>query len=231
MMFKTKERIPECGAIEDGNQISMEQYSELMKKRLGMVYHKFVNYIINEVKPPQNSKALEIGPGPGWVGIYLLKERNDIYLDAIEPSSDMIRVANINAKDQGVEEKVNYKQGFAENMDDAPNDYYDLIFSSYSIHHWENPERVFQEISRVLKPQGKLYIEDFRRDVVFPINLLLSIMIYVIQNIFHGTSIKYWKSSIDASYTPDEIQQMINKLQRSDWTVRKRVMELVIEKT
>ena len=35
-MKKIKPRIPEGGAIEDGNEMSMEQYSETMIKKTGL---------------------------------------------------------------------------------------------------------------------------------------------------------------------------------------------------
>ncbi len=46
-----------------------------MKKRMGKEYDKFVANVVSRVNPLKNSKILEIGPGPGWAGINLLKKR------------------------------------------------------------------------------------------------------------------------------------------------------------
>jgi len=71
MMRKNKPRIPEGGAIEDSSEMTMEQYSETMKKQLGKEYIRFAENVLEKVNPTANSHVLEIGPGPGWAGINL----------------------------------------------------------------------------------------------------------------------------------------------------------------
>ncbi len=61
-MKKIKSRIPEGGAIEDTQEMSMEQYSETMKKQLGKAYIRFAENVIKKVNPVQDSLVLEIGP-------------------------------------------------------------------------------------------------------------------------------------------------------------------------
>ena len=223
-MKKIKPRIPEGGAIEDSNEMSMEQYSSTMKKKLGKHYKKFALHVKNEISPVQNGKTLEIGPGPGWAGIFLLKERNDIFLDAIEASPDMIRVANNNAKDEGVAERTNYMQGVVENMQNIPDNTYDLVISRESLHHWDDPENGFKEIFRVLKPGGKLYIEDHRRDI----GLFAKCIVNIIGPLMAGKMAKYWKSSINAGYTPAEIEIIIARIPQSKWTVKADILSLSI---
>jgi 16S rRNA A1518/A1519 N6-dimethyltransferase RsmA/KsgA/DIM1 with predicted DNA glycosylase/AP lyase activity len=45
--------------------MTMEQYSETMKKQLGKEYDRFAENIIKKVNPQSDSRVLEIGPGPG----------------------------------------------------------------------------------------------------------------------------------------------------------------------
>jgi 16S rRNA A1518/A1519 N6-dimethyltransferase RsmA/KsgA/DIM1 with predicted DNA glycosylase/AP lyase activity len=66
----------------------MEQYSEIMKKQLGREYVRFAENVIKRINPAQHSSVLEIGPGPGWAGIELVKRRNDLKLTGLEASSD-----------------------------------------------------------------------------------------------------------------------------------------------
>ncbi|NLD94132.1 MAG: class I SAM-dependent methyltransferase [Fibrobacter sp.] len=176
-MFIVKPRIPECGAIKDDNKMTMEQYSEIMKKQLGKEYLRFAGNVITIVTPDNNSKVLEIGPGPGWAGINLLKKRPDLVLDGIEASNDMIRVASVNAKNEGVGNRCNYKNGFAENMTELKDATYDLVISRDSLHHWVDPEKVFLEIKRVLKPDGKIFICDSRRDLKLTGKLIVTISV------------------------------------------------------
>jgi SAM-dependent methyltransferase len=224
--MRIKPRVPEGGAIEDDNQMNMEEYSEIMKNRLESQYIKFADNVISKVNPPKYSKVLEIGPGPGWAGIQLLKKRNDLTLDGLEASSDMIRVANNNAIDEGLSKRIHYIQGIGENMSTLNDDQYDLVISRDSLHHWDEPERVFLEIARVLKTDSKLYISDGRRDLT----LQGKIIVNIIGPFIAGKMLKYWKSSITASYTPLEIKEILNKIGLNNWNVDSEILDLSIQK-
>jgi ubiquinone/menaquinone biosynthesis C-methylase UbiE len=225
-MKKIKPRIPEGGAIEDSSEMTMEQYSELMKKQLGKEYLRFADNLIRRINPIENSNVLEIGPGPGWAGINLLKKRKDLKLVGLEASPDMIRVANENAGKEGLSD-LKYIQGFGENMIQIKDEQYDLVISRDSLHHWNEPQKVFQEIRRVLKKNGKIYIQDSRRDMKFLGRMIVAILSRFLANNmgFH------WKASIAASYTPDEIKEMFSAIGITDWQVESDLMDLMIYKT
>jgi ubiquinone/menaquinone biosynthesis C-methylase UbiE len=155
-MKRIKPRIPEGEAIEDTREMTMEQYSETMKKQLGKEYIRFADKIIREIDPLRNAVVLEIGPGPGWAGINLLLKRSDLRLKGIEISVDMVRVAAQNAKKEGLADRTQYMTGTGEHMVQIPDHYFDLVISRDSLHHWTDPEKIFREIKRVLKPDGKL---------------------------------------------------------------------------
>jgi ubiquinone/menaquinone biosynthesis C-methylase UbiE len=226
MEMKTiQPRIPEGGAIEDSQEMTMEQYSEIMKTKLGGEYRRFVNHVIQHIKPLEGSKILEIGPGPGWAGIWLLRKRTDLVLDGLEASPDMIRVATANAQEEGVADRVRYFQGVVENMEEIADNTYDFVFSRDSLHHWQDPVKGFREIARVVKPEGKVYIQDSRRDL----GLRAKFIVNVIGPLLAGNMAKYWKTSIAASYTPVELQWMIRTIPRNDWTVKSNFLEVSIE--
>jgi ubiquinone/menaquinone biosynthesis C-methylase UbiE len=58
---------------------------------------------------------------------------------------------------------VRFEQGDAADMP-FQDDSFDLIVSSGSLHHWDKPARIFNEIHRVLKPSGSALIVDLRGD-------------------------------------------------------------------
>jgi ubiquinone/menaquinone biosynthesis C-methylase UbiE len=225
-MKTNQPRIPEGGAIEDNADMSMEQYSEIMKKQLGKEYQRFAINVIRKVSPVQNSKVLEIGPGPGWAGINLVKKRKDLHLDGLEASPDMIRVASENAKIEGLGNTIHYFEGVAEEMRQLPDDGYDLVISRDSLHHWADPKKVFNQINRVLKEDGKIYIHDHRRDL----NVFGKLIVHVVGLLVAGKMAKYWKSSIAASYTKEEIEIILNKTDLKGWKVETDFMDLTIQK-
>ena len=226
-MFKIKPRIPEGEAIKDSAEITMEQYSKIMKKQLGKEYERFADNVINRIQPDINSKILEIGPGPGWAGINLLKKRHDLTLNGLEASNDMIRVAKKNADNEGVGTRCDYMNGIAENMIGVNDSAYDLVISRDSLHHWADPEKAFLEINRVLKPGGKLYIHDSKRDM----NIFGKIIVGIFSRFIPNGMGKYWKSSIAASYTQKEIEEILYKIKCENWNVKSDFMDLTICKT
>jgi len=225
-MKKIKPRIPEGGAIVDSCEMTMEEYSDTMKKQLGKDYIRFSDNVVNILSPDKNSRVLEIGPGPGWAGISLLRKRQDLHLDGLEASSDMIRVATENAKNAGLIDRIRYMEGIAEEMKGILDNQYDLIISRDSMHRWIDPEKVFLQIKRVLRENGKIFIHDHRRDI----NLFGRLIVNIVGTLIAGKMAKYWKSSIAAAYTKGEIETILEKISCKDWTVETDLMDLIIVK-
>lgn len=166
-------------------------------------------------------KVLEIGPGPGYVGLEWLKKCPDSTLVGCEISREMIRLADKNARDYGFESRVDYVEGNCMQMP-FPDASFDAIFSNGSLHEWENPIKVFNEINRVLKPGGPFCVTDMRRDV----NPLIKWMIYA------STKPKEIRpgflSSINASYTVNEIKNVLNQSKLRNASVRSEFFGLCI---
>ena len=148
--------------------------------------------------------ALEIGPGPGYVGLEWLKRAPEGTLRALEISAEMITLAQKNAQEYDLSARVEYVAGNALRMPFADATF-DAVFSNGSLHEWEDPARVFGEIARVLKPGGRYCVTDMRRDV----NPLLARLICA------GTKPKeirpgFW-TSLNAAYTVAELRAIIDQ--------------------
>ncbi len=150
-------------------------------------------------------EALEIGPGPGYLGLEWLKRCTDAALTGLEISPNMIRIAKKNAQDYGLSSRVHYVEGNAMKMPFADGQF-DAVFSNGSLHEWEDPLRVFGEVYRVLRPDGRYFISDLRRDISLPARVFMRL----------GTKPvsmkKGLKGSIDAAYTESELVKMLSDL-------------------
>jgi len=193
-------RIPEGGAIRDEDAMSAEEYGRLMISRLEGEYRRFAKEALAYGKPPRGGLVLEIGPGPGWAGIMLLKERPDLRLIGIDASEDMLRAASANAKAWGVAGRARYAPGSAEAREGAETGSADLVVSRDSLHHWENPLSAFASIARVLKPDGALYLSDERRNISAAAWAFVAVFGWLSMGRFS----RYWRSSIRAGYTAGE---------------------------
>lgn len=148
--------------------------------------------------------ALEIGPGPGYVGLEWLKNTQGTTLKGLDISPDMITIAERNAEEYGLSERVEYVHSSGDKMpfDDET---FDAVFTNGSLHEWSNPENTFNEIWRVLKKGGRVFISDLRRDMLFLIKWFLWIAAKP-KEIRFGLI-----SSTNAAYTPDELKELIKE--------------------
>lgn len=146
--------------------------------------------------------ALEVGPGPGYMGLEWLKRTEGTRLKGLDISPDMIALAEKNARDYGLADRVEYVCSNAATMPfDAAT--FDAVFTNGSLHEWAEPRQIFDEICRVLKPGGRVFISDLRRDVSLPIRWFLWL----------GTTPKEIRpglvTSLNAAYMPAELRELI----------------------
>ncbi len=150
-------------------------------------------------------RALEVGPGPGYVGLEWLKRQGEnARLTGLEISPAMIKIARNNAREYGLDGRTEYVLGDAMNMP-FTDGCFDSVFSNGSLHEWEDPARGFREILRVLRPGGKFCVCDLRRDA----GPLKKWMIYAMtrpKEIRPG-----FLTSFNASYTTGEMAEILDR--------------------
>ncbi|MBN1801577.1 MAG: class I SAM-dependent methyltransferase [Candidatus Lokiarchaeota archaeon] len=202
---KLPPRIPEGESIQDGPEMGLDELNKQFKKRM-KEYERFVKFVVKDLNLKDNSNVLEIGPGPSWISILLVKSNPSFKLVGLEISNDMIKLAKKNISDENVENNISFILGNAKDMSIFEDKSFDAIISHDSLHHWEEPIQVFNEIARVLKDDGILCIRDGRRDIGLGAKI-----IFQLARFFISKKMSYfWKTSIMASYTPVELQEMIN---------------------
>jgi len=91
--------------------------------------------------------ALEIEPGPGYLGLEWLKNTQGTNLKGLDISKDMISKAKNNAKEYGLSERVEYIQSSGNKMP-FESEQFDAVFTNGSLHEWNDPENTFNEIWR-----------------------------------------------------------------------------------
>ena len=165
--------------------------------------------------------ALEVGPGPGYLGLEWLKKTEKTSLKALEISPEMIKVAERNAGEYGLADRVKYIPGDAKEMPFDDNTF-DGVFTNGSLHEWAEPERVLSEIYRVLKPGGRLSVSDLRRDMN-PVMKWFMWLVTKPKEIRPGLI-----SSINAAYTLKEIKSLLEDSNLKGCEVRQNIIGLVI---
>jgi ubiquinone/menaquinone biosynthesis C-methylase UbiE len=107
---------------------------------------------------PNGGHVLDVGTGPGVLLVELATRRPDLRLTGVDLSADMITAATHNLERFGG--RAVAVAGDVTSLPWADNSF-DLIVSSLSLHHWDEPEAAVPELARVLRPGGLIYIYDF----------------------------------------------------------------------
>jgi ubiquinone/menaquinone biosynthesis C-methylase UbiE len=128
-------------------------------------FRPILDYVAQQLDPMRPADILEIGPGPGWMAIRLAKSHPAVRVMGIDISAEFVALANQNSRREGVADRATFAVGDAAEMNGLADGSFDAVLSNQSLHYWEPPECVFNQISRVLKPSGVFCIGDDRRDL------------------------------------------------------------------
>jgi len=161
----------------------------------------------------QNGSALEIGPGPGYLGLDWLSKTSETSLTGIDISGRMVSIAGKNAGEYGFSGKrAKYIEGDAHELPFSAESF-NSVFSNATLHELAEPIKVLNEISRVLKPEGKFYISDLRRDMNPVIKYFMK------KSTKSHDMVSGLISSINASYAKKEIEELMKQSFLKDYNV------------
>src|SRR5919199_6766855 len=107
---------------------------------------------------PHGGTVLDVGTGPGVLLVELAARRPDLWLTGVDLSADMVAAAVRNLAPFG--ERARARVGDVTGLP-FPDRSFDLIVSSLSLHHWDDPRAAVPELARVLRPGGQVCIYDF----------------------------------------------------------------------
>jgi ubiquinone/menaquinone biosynthesis C-methylase UbiE len=147
----------------DGNGRIFEYLRRAQKEVLSLIEFK------------ENINFLDIGCGTGWaLGQAALSVENSSTFYGVDMSPRMIEKATDNFKDK---KNFHFIQSNAESIPLEDN-LFDIIICTNSFHHYLHPAKAMEEIYRLLKESGKIYILDPTADfwLVKVIDILIRIL-------------------------------------------------------
>jgi ubiquinone/menaquinone biosynthesis C-methylase UbiE len=125
---------------------SLERFKELARRTAGQI--------------APGSKVLEVAPGPGYYAIELAK-LGDYQITGLDISKTFVDIATATAANAGV--RVDFRRGNASNMPFA-DETFDFLVCCAAFKNFTEPKLALEEMHRVLRPGGRAFIIDLRRD-------------------------------------------------------------------
>lgn len=136
-------------------------------------------YIAGELEKEDYMNLLDCGCGTGPMISLLFEKDSSKHYTGLDITPKMIEVAK--AKNL---KGVNWVVGDCENLPFEENSF-DVIICSNSFHHYPNPQDFYRSVERVLKPGGRLILQDYT--ALEPVRWLMNHIEMPIANLFgHG---------------------------------------------
>jgi len=137
----------------------------LQPGRPGWAHYRWMRRFVGHFTPAQRyERILDFGCGAGWVGIEAALRAGTSALDCFDPSPEMVKHAEENARASGLS-VVRGRVGYGEAPPfpapgEAP---YDLVLCSGVLSFSPDPRAFFDGLCRAVKPGGTLVIGDIQR--------------------------------------------------------------------
>ncbi|MBW2038094.1 MAG: class I SAM-dependent methyltransferase [Deltaproteobacteria bacterium] len=218
----SEKRIPEASPLED--ESLTDYYSRMAKRYMGFPVKRVLSRI--RARGVERGLALDVGTGPGVFPLWIARSLPEIEFLAIDLSPAMVKVAQANAKEIGLEDRVHFQLGSAYALP-LKDKTIDLVICVNTLHHLEDPLPFFNEVARVLKEGGRFVMVDLRRDapksLAIFFDLLWRLMIRE-EKARDGL----W-NSLKASFTLEECNRLLRRSALQAWRIYPQAIEMWIE--
>ena len=202
--FFLLERVPEPESMDDSGEV--EAYaSAAAQAHLNAIDDTFVAHAQLLVRGRERGRALDIGTGPGQIVLKLAAKLTRWKFVGVDRSQGMIAKANESLPSAPeVAGRVEFRMEDGGALD-FPDGTFDLVMCNSVLHHMPDPQALFAEIARVVKPGGAILLRDLRRPARFEYTS------HVKRNGRHytGEMKRLYIASVQAAYTEEELQKMI----------------------
>jgi ubiquinone/menaquinone biosynthesis C-methylase UbiE len=135
-------------------------FASLYEKATRMVIESYYGPVAEEIVASlKTGTILDLGTGPGYLPIEIVKRSSSIRVIGIDLTRKLINTAKLNALKNGVAGRLHFEVGNAARLRFEDN-YCDRVISTGMLHSLKDPVMVLRECYRVLKPGGEAWIYD-----------------------------------------------------------------------
>lgn len=134
-------------------------YDVVMVRLTRRLYQRVIADLATLRSP--SGKVLDVGTGPGTLVREIARSLPGLQVYGIDLSEDMIGLARAHARREQLAERVHFACSDVAHLP-YPDQTFDVVVSTISMHHWPEITQPLRELHRVLRPGGRIWIYDFR---------------------------------------------------------------------
>jgi len=116
------------------------------------------------VAEARSGELLELNSAPGFLTVEMGQRARDLQITALDPSPHGVQITEAKVHAAGLGRQIKVAMGDAMDIP-YPDESFDFAVSLGALHRWPAPGVVLGEILRVLRPGGKAWIYDWRREM------------------------------------------------------------------
>jgi SAM-dependent methyltransferase len=135
---------------------SVASYDWLWARSMGGFYERVARETADLAS---SGRILDVGSGPGYLAVALVQAFSNLRVVGVDVSPEMIGRAREVAGRENADGRVVFERADVRDLP-FPDASFDAVLSTFSMHHWLDPDRGLAEIHRVLKPGGVARIYD-----------------------------------------------------------------------
>jgi len=178
------------------------QFAESHRKYAPMMYGKFPEYVksLGGIR-----RCLEVGSGPATLTAMVAECNPQLHVTALDISPHMAAVAQEYIEEKKLQDRIHLVVGdAADETVMAELGRFELVYSFFSLHHWEEPRKVISNLLEATTDDGRLYLHDFRR-------------LWWARYLPLGSRDK---KVIGAAYTPGEVRALLGQMDIGQYEIR-----------
>ncbi len=153
---------------------------------------------------PQAVRILDIGTGTARIPIMLCQEQPGYQVLGVDLAQSMLVLARRNIEEAGLLQQIRLELADGKRLP-YPNWDFDLVISNSLVHHLPDPQSFFQEVARLVKPNGAVLI----RDLLRPASVAEIDRLVAEAGDYGERQNQLFRDSLAAALTLDEVQELV----------------------
>jgi ubiquinone/menaquinone biosynthesis C-methylase UbiE len=161
---------------------------------------------------PHAVRVLDIGTGTAQIPIILCQEKSCYQVLGVDMAQSMLILGRRNIEAAGLLQQIRLELADGKKLP-YPNWEFDLVISNSLVHHLPDPQSFFQEVARLVKPNGAVLIRDLLRpDSMAEIDLIVTEA-----GDYGPRQNQLFRDSLAAAFTLPEIQGLVSDAGMTDY--------------